>query len=95
MATAQQKNSQAHVAPLRQRKASGGRTLTGTVVSDAMDKTIVVSVSRTKVHPKYKKRYTVSKKYHVHDEKNSHAVGDTVTFVETRPLSRHKRWRVL
>ncbi|MEK7619539.1 MAG: 30S ribosomal protein S17 [Patescibacteria group bacterium] len=71
------------------------RTFTGTVVSDAMDKTIVVQVSRTVVHPKYKKRYSVSKKYLVHDEKNAHHVGEKVTFVETRPLSRHKRWRVI
>lgn len=71
------------------------RALTGIVVSDAMNKTLVVSVSRTRVHPKYKKRYTVSKKYHVHDEKNVHTVGETVSFVETRPLSRHKRWRVI
>ncbi|MBI4268367.1 30S ribosomal protein S17 [Candidatus Uhrbacteria bacterium] len=77
------------------KKSTVGRTFTGVVVSDAMDKTIVVSVSRTRVHPKYKKRYTVSKKYHVHDEKNEKRVGDTVSFVETRPLSRHKRWRLI
>lgn len=74
---------------------AGGRTFTGIVVSDVMDKTIVVRVSRTRMHPRYKKRYTVSRKYQVHDEKNAHAVGATVTFVETRPLSRHKRWRVI
>lgn len=68
---------------------------TGVVLSDAMDKTIVVKVSRTRIHPKYKKRYTVSRKYLVHDEKNAHHTGDTVSFVETRPLSRHKRWRLL
>lgn len=90
-----EKINHANAAPLPKMNAGGGRTFTGTVVSDAMDKTLVVSVNRTKVHPRYKKRYTVSKKYHVHDEKNSHTVGDTVTFVETRPLSRHKRWRVL
>lgn len=71
------------------------RTFTGTVVSDKMDKTIVVLVTRTKVHKKYKKRYLVSKKYKVHDEKNEYKVGDQVVFVECRPLSRHKRWRVV
>lgn len=71
------------------------RMLSGEVVSDAMDKTIVVKVSRTKVHPKYKKRYISSKNYLVHDEANAHHVGEKVSFVQTRPLSRHKRWRVL
>jgi len=67
----------------------------GVVVSDKMDKTIVVRVDRVKVHPKYKKRYTVSKKYKVHDEKNKFKDGDKVMFVECRPLSKDKRWRVL
>lgn len=71
------------------------RTFNGVVVSDAMDKTIVVRVDRTAIHPKYKKRYTVSRRYPVHDEKNQYHVGDTVIFCETRPLSRHKRWRVV
>jgi small subunit ribosomal protein S17 len=70
-------------------------TFTGTVVSDKMDKTIVVLVTRTKVHKKYKKRYIVSKKYQVHDENNQYKVGDQVVFIECRPLSRHKRWRVV
>ncbi len=67
----------------------------GIVVSDKMDKTIVVKVDRVKIHPKYKKRYTVSKKYKVHDEKNKFKEGDKVSFVECRPLSKDKRWRVL
>lgn len=67
----------------------------GTVVSDAMDKTIIVRVDRTATHPKYKKRHTVSRRYPVHDEKNQYHVGDEVMFCETRPLSRHKRWRVI
>jgi len=71
------------------------RTFTGTVISDKMDKTIVVRVDRTKVHPKYKKRYTVSKKYKVHDEENKFKIGDKVNFVECRPLSKDKRWKVL
>ena len=66
----------------------------GVVVTDAMDKTIVVRVDRVKVHPKYKKRYTVSRKYKVHDEKNQFKAGDKVSFVECRPMSKDKRWRV-
>ena len=60
-----------------------------------MDKTIVVRVDRMMTHPKYKKRYTISRRYPVHDEKNEYHVGDAVIFCETRPLSRHKRWRVV
>ncbi|MBI4600217.1 30S ribosomal protein S17 [Candidatus Uhrbacteria bacterium] len=71
------------------------RTFHGTVVSDAMDKTVIVRVDSTRVHPKYKKRYTVSRKFHVHDEKNQYHPGQGVVFCETRPLSRHKRWRVV
>ena len=70
------------------------RVFTGMVVSDKMDKTIVVKVDRTKIHPRYKKRYTVSKKYKVHDEQNKHKIGDKVFFVECRPLSKDKKWRV-
>jgi small subunit ribosomal protein S17 len=71
------------------------RKLTGTVVSDKMEKTIVVRVDRTVVHPKYGKRYVRSKKFHVHDEKKTHKVGDKVSFVECRPYSKTKRWRVI
>jgi small subunit ribosomal protein S17 len=71
------------------------RKFNGVVVSDKMDKTITVSVESVKVHPKYKKRYTVSKKYKVHDEKNLYKEGDKVEFLECRPLSKDKRWRVI
>lgn len=70
------------------------RTLSGVVVSDKMDKTIVVRVDRTVVHPKYGKRYVQSKKYAVHDEANAHKIGDQVTFMADRPRSKTKRWRV-
>ncbi len=65
---------------------------TGVVVSSKMDKTIVVRVDNYKVHPKYKKRYMVSKKFYAHDEANQCKEGDKVTIYETRPLSRLKRW---
>lgn len=71
------------------------RSFTGKVVSDKMDKTIVVLVTRIKVHPKYHKRYKVSKKYKVHDPENRFKVGDKVKFIECRPLSREKRWKVI
>lgn len=71
------------------------RKLEGFVVSDKSDKTIVVEVKRTKLHTKYLKRYIVSKKYKVDDPKNEFKVGDKVTFVECRPISKDKKWRVL
>lgn len=71
------------------------RVFEGRVVSDAMAKTIVVQVDRTKIHPKYQKRYRTSKRFKVHDEADAYHVGDLVRFVETRPLSRDKRWRVV
>lgn len=57
--------------------------------------TIVVAVVRSKVHPKYLKRFKVTKKYKVHDATNHYQVGQAVTFVECRPLSKDKRWRVI
>ncbi len=71
------------------------RQLKGVVVSDKMDKTVVVRVDRTVVHSKYLKRFTVSKRFKAHDEKNEAKVGDLVTIEETRPISKDKRWRVV
>ncbi len=68
--------------------------LVGVVVSDKMDKTAVVRVERRYRHPLYKKVVRSSKKYMAHDEKNSCRIGDKVRIVESRPLSRHKRWMV-
>ena len=67
----------------------------GLVVSDKMDKTVVVAVGTRKVHPLYKKAIRVTKKYKAHDENNICKVGDKVKIVETRPLSKEKSWRVL
>ena len=66
----------------------------GVVVSDVQDKTIIVRVERRTTHPLYGKTVTRSKKYHVHDEANEAGVGDTVRIVETRPVSKLKRWRL-
>jgi len=71
------------------------RILQGVVVSDKMDKTIVVAVTRTKTHPKYLKRYKVSKRYKAHDEKNLRKIGDKVRIEECRPISKDKCWRVI
>jgi small subunit ribosomal protein S17 len=66
----------------------------GVVVSDAMDKTIVVKVDTVKAHPRYKKVIRRSSKFHAHDEQNAAKVGDVVRIVETRPISKQKNWRL-
>lgn len=70
------------------------RTLTGTVVSDKMDKTVTVLIERKVKHPLLGKILRVSKKYHAHDETNECAQGDVVLIEECRPLSKTKAWRV-
>ena len=77
-------------------KAKGTkRSFVGLVTSDKMDKSIVVTVSTKKMDRLYKKYVTRSKKYMAHDEENSAHIGDTVRIVESRPLSRRKRWRLV
>ena len=71
------------------------RTMTGVVVSDKMDKTIVVRVERKFSHPVFKKVVKTTKKYKVHDEKNECLEGDFICIQETRPLSKYKCWRLL
>ncbi len=71
------------------------KTRVGTVISDRMDKTIVVRVQTLKEHPRYKKTVRQSSRFKVHDEQNQCTVGDRVRIVETRPLSHDKRWRLL
>lgn len=70
------------------------KTRIGVVVSDKMDKTVVVSISKKIQHPKYKKFVSRRVKYKAHDEANACRIGDRVEIEETRPLSREKRWRV-
>jgi small subunit ribosomal protein S17 len=70
-------------------------TLKGVVVSDKMDKTVVVSVSRFVKHPLYGKFYKVSKKYKAHDEENKYKTGDSVEIMETRPISKDKKFKVV
>lgn len=78
-------------------KATRGlrKTRTGTVISARQDKTIVVKVDRRTEHPRYQKVVTRSKKYYAHDESNEAREGDVVQIMETRPLSKLKRWRLV
>lgn len=73
----------------------GKRILKGTVVSDKMDKTVVVLVERFVKHPKYKKYFKKSKKYKAHDEANTYAIGDVVTIQESTPISKDKSFVVI
>lgn len=81
---------QAAVAPSTRHK----RVLVGRVVSDKMQKTVVVLIERRKLHPLYKKYITRSKKVKAHDENNECGIGDLVKVVESRPISKDKRWRL-
>jgi small subunit ribosomal protein S17 len=71
------------------------KTLKGVVVSDKMDKTIVISVERIKAHPIYKRRYMTTKKYKAHDPEKKYKIGDKVTIRECKPISKEKKWIVL
>jgi small subunit ribosomal protein S17 len=70
------------------------KTRVGVVISDKMDKTVIVSVERSYIHPQYGKTLRKNKKYVAHDEKDECKSGDIVSIIETRPLSKTKRWRV-
>ena len=76
-------------------KRNARKTRTGLVVSDKMEKTVVVAIERRVPHPVYGKMVTRTKRLKAHDEENSAKVGDTVRIVETRPLSKDKRWRLV
>ena len=71
------------------------RKLTGHIVSDKMNQTVVVQVQRLKQHPKYRRYIKLHKKYKAHDEKNEYKTGDKVVIEETRPISKDKRWKVI
>ncbi len=74
---------------------SSRKTYKGIVTSDSMDKTITIQVDTYRAHKLYGKRYKYSKKFHAHDEKNEAKIGDTVVIMETRPLSKNKRFRLV
>ena len=88
MADTQQENAQAVTRNSR-------KTRIGTVVSDKMDKTVVVSIERRVQHPVYGKMVRRTKRLKAHDEQNAAKTGDTVRVMETRPLSKDKRWRLV
>ena len=71
------------------------KQLTGIVVSDNMDKTVVINVERRFPHPIYKKYVTRSKKYYAHDESNKFKIGDVVKIIESKPFSKKKKWEVI
>ena len=89
-----QETPEAPVAEETQQRASR-KARQGVVTSDKADKTVTVTVERMMAHPLYGKRVSRSKKYHAHDENNEYQVGDRVRIVETRPISKTKRWRVV
>ncbi len=70
-------------------------TIKGRVISDKMDKTIVVAVDSFKTHPKYLKKYKSTKKYKIHDPENKYKIGDSVEFIQCRPISKDKKFKVL
>ena len=91
MTTNQQPTTSAGAGPARNAR----KVRTGTVVSDKMQKTVVVAIDRRVAHPVYGKMVTRTKRVKAHDEENSAKTGDTVRIMETRPLSKDKRWRVV
>ena len=76
------------------KKRGAQQVKTGVVVSDAMDKTVVVRVERTYMHPLYRRYLKKSKKFTAHDEQNQCSTGDVISIVSCRPLSKRKRWRL-
>ena len=80
---------------MNQENKTNKRILKGAVVSDKMDKTIVVSVEGIKQHPAYKRRYKIFKKYKAHNPENKYKIGDKVMIRECKPISKEKKWIVL
>ena len=71
------------------------KSMTGTVTSDKMEKTIIVAVTEFKAHPKYKKKYKSTKRYKVEDRENKYKIGDIVEIAPTRPISKYKKYKVI
>ncbi len=71
------------------------RQLRGEVVSDKMNKTRVVAITRLKKHPRYLKYYKITTRFKAHDENNEYKIGDKVVIEETRPMSKEKRWKII
>jgi small subunit ribosomal protein S17 len=88
-------NQSAQTTPAASARAGRKNVKIGVVTSNKMNKTVVVSVQRKVPHPLYRRIMTKTSKFLTHDEKNACSIGDTVRIVETRPLSKRKRWRLL
>jgi len=88
-------NQQSETSPGAPAVRNARKVRTGTVVSDKMQKTVVVAIDRRVPHPVYGKMVTRTRRVKAHDEENSAKTGDTVRIMETRPLSKDKRWRVV
>ena len=88
-------DTQKNETPVQEVRENHRKVRVGTVVSDKQDKTLVVAVARNSIHPLYKKVVKSTTKYYVHDEKNEAKAGDVVKIMETRPLSKLKRWRLV
>ena len=71
------------------------RQLTGEIISDKMQKTVVVEVEQSREHPKYKRRYKFHRKYKAHSESGEYHIGDKVVIEECKPISKEKKWRVI
>ncbi len=81
---------------IKSRSQSGPKKiLKGEVISDKMDKTVIVLIESLREHPKYRKKYKITKKYKAHDEKNECKIGDIVEIIGSRPMSKEKRWKVI
>ncbi len=76
----------------KEEKKNAKKGKVGVVVSDKMDKTVVVRIDRLKMHSKYKKKYKISKKYKAHDAENKFKIGDKVEIMESKPISKDKKW---
>ncbi len=83
------------VQPVTTENVGAPRITKGIVVSDKMDKTVVVKIDRLVKHLKYHKRYLISKKYKVHDPENRFKKGEEIKFVECQPISKNKKWRAI
>jgi len=80
---------------IKNKEVKKGKRLKGEVVSNKMQKTLVVRVNRLVAHPKYKKRKIVSKRYKAHYDSGEYKIGDRIEIEETRPLSKDKRWKII
>ena len=80
---------------MKQNTNNKSKSIRGTVISDSMDKTVVVDETRIKTHPLYHKQYSLNKRYKAHDEQNQYKIGDQVEITQSKPISKNKKYTVL